>query len=134
MKMSRLLVLVLSIAVVGCASPTRENTANGPKRQQNLITEAEFRDANYSNVYDAVAALRPGWLRQRGRSSLNDPDAGRVLVFMHGSRLGGADVLRQVSAAGVISLQFLTAGEAATRFGLQTNTGPVIVINPSPGT
>ena len=132
MTLSRLLVLALSILMVSCAPTNGENAARGPKRQQNVLTQEEIREANYSNVYDAVAALRPNWLRSRGPVSFYEPDAGQVVVVMYNALLGGVDYLRRLNVTEVISLQFLSASEAGARFGFDTSSGPAIVIDTSP--
>ena len=133
MKYSHLLVLALSVLMLGCASTTSREAGQQPRRQQNVLTQEEMREAHQNNVYEAVAALRTNWLRPRGQASFRDPNAGQVVVFLNGILVGGPDYLRQLSTADVTSLQFLNASEAASRFGLQTSSGPAIVISTSPG-
>ena len=130
--MTPLLVLVLSAVLVGCTSAATPDPAQRPHRQHDLLTQEEIRDRHYTNVYDAVAGLRPNWLRTRGRTSVRNPEAGKVLVFMNGSLVGDVRSLRQFDVADVLTLQHLTPSQASARFGTQTNTGPVIVINTLP--
>jgi hypothetical protein len=85
--------------------------------------------ANFTNVFDAVSARRSYWMRQRGQISVSNPTAGRVQVFYNGMLVGDAGYLRRVSVADVRSVQYLSASEAASRFGLQTKSGPAIVVH-----
>jgi hypothetical protein len=128
MNGKRLVTLLLSLALIGCASAGTGETAPRPNRQQNLLSETDIRDANQSNLYDVVASLRPNWLLQRGQISFADPRAGQVIVYLNDVRAGGAEFLRQVSVLDVLSVRYLTSTEASARFGLQQSGGPAIII------
>lgn len=128
MKITRVILLAVGLAIVGCTASSNEDAAQRPRRQQNVLTQEEIRSANHTNVYDVVAALRSNWINQRGSISFSNPNAGQVQVFMYGQRVGGPEFLRQLNVNDVTSLAFLNPSEAAARFGLQSGSGPAIVV------
>jgi hypothetical protein len=133
MKMSRLLTLVLSLALIGCAAHQAEDGVQRPTRQPNFLSQEDVRNAHQNNLYDVVATLRPNWLIQRGQISFADPGAGQVIVYLNDVRAGGAEFLRQISVLDVVSLRYLNATEASARFGLQQSGGAAIIIRTTVG-
>jgi hypothetical protein len=129
MRYAPMLLLALAVAVAGCASANGGNGAENPNRRPNLLTQEDIRGTRHTNLYDAVATLRPNWLRTRGQISIGDPEAGQVVVYLNNIRAGGADYLRQVSAPEVVSLQYFDEVEASARFGVKQDGGAAIVIH-----
>src|SRR5687767_11985423 len=78
------LVALAVVLTVACSSapPPRRNTLI----QQRLITTQEIGEINYSTAFEVVEALRPQWLRPRGRTSLNMREY--VKVYLDDSLLG----------------------------------------------
>jgi hypothetical protein len=130
MSRTPFLALLLAAAVAGCSAG---RGSDGPRRDFSVLTQQEIQAAHYVNLYDAVDALRSNWIRRRGPASLINPHAGQVTLFMEGVRLGDVGYLRLMHVSGVASLRFLNINEASARFGLQANSGPAIVVIPSPG-
>jgi hypothetical protein len=128
MRHAPMLLLALALAATGCASKGG-NGAENPNRRPNLLTQEDIRGTRHTNLYDAVATLRPKWLRTRGQISIGDPEAGQVVVYLNNIRAGGADYLRQVSAPEVTSLQYFDEVEASARFGVKQDGGAAIVIH-----
>jgi hypothetical protein len=129
MKRGHSLVLaVLLLALVGCASAPAAGGEAPARRQTNLITLEEIQQhAQASDAFEVIRALRPNWLRTRGQQSLSDPTAGQVVVYLDGTRAGGPGFLRQIAVQNMQSAQYLNAGEATSRFGTG-HTGGVILI------
>lgn len=118
-------VLVAFAAVVAAAcssaSPPRRNTAI----QQRLITTQEMSTTNYSSAFEVVEALRPQWLRPRGRTSLNMREA--VKVYLDDSLLGEPDQLRNIMTRSIGSIRYLDGNEASQRWGLDHGHGAIMV-------
>ena len=122
----RMFALVLALVVVGCASaPSAESGRS--RRDANLLTAEDIERSHYNNVYDLVQALRPSWIQRRGPTSIQDPSAGGVVVYVDGMRFGRAEQLRQLRPGAVASLQYLNAAEASSRFGLGHVGGAILV-------
>jgi hypothetical protein len=142
----RLLALLAVAAVVGaCASsgqsaapgqPAASTAAGSAPRNTNraLLTQDELRAATQQNMYDVVMALRPQWLRQGQVTSMTGGGQGAgqvtqagVLVYLDGSAMGAAPMLRQITTSSVRQARYLTAPEAQARFGMAVSQ-PVIEI------
>lgn len=96
--------------------------------RSNHLTRAEIQSVGGTSAYDAVRALRQQWLDIRGVT--RPRDEGRV-VYLDDVRLGGVETLREVAAWTLHSMELLSVGEAAVRYGgghphgvIQLWTGP----------
>lgn len=128
-RLTVLAVLAVAMSLAGCASSGAESGSQRPSRQGNLLTQEELLATQHTNVHDALAVLRPNWMAERGPMSFQNPEAGQVRVYLDFVDAGGVSYLRQLRVREVLSLQFLNSMEAAQRFGLRTNSGPVILVN-----
>jgi hypothetical protein len=129
--MRRAIVLILALGLLGPACTSARPA--GPPRQADVLTSDEIRGALKNNAYEVVAVLRPHWMQRRGQISFQNPEAGQVIVYLNGMRVGGAEYLRQLSVLDVVSMRFISATEAGARFGIQQNGGAAILVNTQPG-
>jgi hypothetical protein len=119
----------LAVALAGCASTGTQSDAQRPYRQGNVLTQEQLLATQHITLHEALAALRPNWMRDRAPVSFQNPEAGQVRVYMDVVDAGDVSYLRQIRVRDVASVQFLDAVEAAQRFGLRTNSGPVILVS-----
>jgi hypothetical protein len=121
----RAVLVVLAVVLTGgaCSSapPPRRNSVT----QQRLITAQEIGAIQYSSAFEVVEALRPQWLRLRGRTSVNMREY--VKVYLDDSLLGDPEQLRNVMARSIGSIRFLDANEASARWGLDHGQGAIVV-------
>lgn len=109
---------------------------------RNIITTAEIRQSGKADVYSIVSSLRPEWVVTRGTHSMREtPQGGSVgrrvvitdegtpsiVVYLDRVRLGGIGELRQISAAEVTLVEYLTPSEATLRFGGGHTHGAIVV-------
>lgn len=66
------------------------------------------------------------WLRQLSTTVQNTQDAG-VVVYVDDQRVGGINVLREMTSTAATSLRFYSASEAQSRFGLGNLQGVIQV-------
>jgi len=125
-RLVALMIPVLVLAIAGCA-PAAGAGDGAPRRQANRITTEEIRQAQTQNAYDMIRALRPAWLQTRGAQSITNPGAGQVVVYLDGTRAGGAETLRQIPALDVESAHYLSGPEAGSRFGLDHTGGAILI-------
>lgn len=92
-----------------------------------MVTGDEVRDTPASNLYDALARLRPQWLRSRGRSSLTQPGSTTPVVFVAGVEYGPLSSLREMYVDQVRRVEFINARDATTRFGTGHAGGVIMV-------
>lgn len=115
----------------GAAAGTEDSAGPRSRTRSDLITLEEMQQrGQYSNLHDLIEVMRPRWLRPQGPDTFMGPQ-GQVQVHMDGNRLGSVDVLRNLAAAGVTSIQWIRPIDAAARFGLDHSHG-VVLISTSP--
>jgi hypothetical protein len=66
-------------------------------------------------------------LQARGPQSFTDRSAGGVVVYLDGTRIGGASTLRRIMASDMETAQYLSASEAASRYGLNHSGGAILI-------
>lgn len=112
-----------------CASSTTRAGGAAPGRDANLLTteEIEGRGAGEGSLYDAIRRLRPSFLTFHGVSG-TPRQAGRVQVSLDGGALTGVEALRGVPVRQVAEVRYLSATDAAQRFGTSANSSPVILV------
>jgi hypothetical protein len=120
--MRRFILLCIACTLVACAS-----AGGRPTRSSDLITAEEIEAASVSNAYDAVARLRPAFLRGRGQSSIQTPGSDLPIVYVNGLRSGTIDHLRNIPAQDVQTIRFISATDATTRYGTG-HTGGIIEV------
>jgi hypothetical protein len=115
----RLLPALLLIASLGCH--TRKIAPVNIER----LTQKEMLDGHFTNVYDAVAALRPGWLVVRGTDSFGHPS--QIWVYFNGTRLGGVDELRNVTVNSIAWARHYDGVTATQRWGVGHSAGVIFL-------
>ena len=121
----RLTTLALALALTGCSTmgapiPVAERGA------AHQLTGEEVLHANYQNLYDAVQALRPLWLRTRSSGTLRNP--AEVQVYVDNVHVGGVDALRRMQTTGIKEIRYLDAASAATRYPRVVHAGVIVVM------
>ncbi len=98
------------------------------RRDRNQLTGEELTDKDFNNVYEALEALRPFWLRARGPSRLDaSSEVTAVRVYVNGLRVGSVDELRAISPKTIRRVMFMSGPDAQARFGVGNENGAVVV-------
>lgn len=116
------------LTATACASASGGGSSGVVTSNPNVLSAAEISSSSSSQatVYEAIQRLRPAFLQTRGHTGT--PNAGEVLTSVDGGPLSTVDVLRSVNASQVREIRFLSASDAAQRFGVRANSGPVILV------
>jgi hypothetical protein len=115
--------LLVLMVVVLAAAPLRS------QRRSDVITAEEIEQVKGkgATAYDAVQSLRPRWLKSREafleRGLVRTEGAH---VYLNDVDTGDVDYLKTLPAERIAELRWLSANQAASRFG-PTN-GPAIVV------
>lgn len=117
----RLLPASFLIASLGCHVPQI-----APLDAERLSQEEMLRE-HFTNVYDAVAALRSAWLTVRGTDSFAQPS--QIWVYYDGTRLGGVDEMRSVIVNSVASLRHYNGVDATMRWGVGHSAGAIQILS-----
>ncbi len=127
--MTRASVVLASALIVftasACAATARAPEDSGVRPDRNLLTGDELRDHEFSTVFEAVEALRPHWLRERGPDSFSSPS--HVQAYLDDSRLGGVETLRALPITNVLFIRHIDGIEATARWGLDHGNGAIFV-------
>ncbi|HEY8165419.1 MAG TPA: hypothetical protein VIF83_07675 [Gemmatimonadaceae bacterium] len=128
---SRMLFATLCLAAVAATACASSGSAR-PRSSPDLITSEEINATAAASAYDLVVRLRPNWLRQGSPGSIGGGVISRqvVVVYLDGNRLGGTETLRSLSAAGIRSMQWLSATRAAVVLrdpGSEALAGAIVV-------
>jgi len=127
MRAVALTVLSLSVGTLAGRSPL------AAQRRSNVLTTEEIQRANVATAYEAVQTLRPRWLQgprelsrmpARGDESHLSPG---ISVYINEVSVGGVDYLKDIAAATVLELRWLSAFEAASRFGPTEGQAAIVV-------
>jgi hypothetical protein len=118
---SRLSIIVLLLVLAACGGPRTQGSAT----RSDLLTQETLRTGSQSNVYEAVQAIRPNWLRPRGPDSFRNP--GQVQVYLDAVRLGGVETLRTIPVQQVQFIQWYDPVSASSRWGLDHGHGAILV-------
>lgn len=118
-------VLVLGLAIL-FAAPLRS------QRRSDVITEEEIEQVvgKGGTAYAAVEALRPRWLQKREMILTGNPNdmvtAQGPHVYLDEKDQGDTEYLKTIPAELVAEMHFLSANQAASRYGPTSN--PAIVV------
>ena len=134
MAATRGLFIALILLTASCAqSSTSTETAARPVADKDVISNQELQDPVIvgMDALRAIRYLRPTFFRGTGPQSFSNPSAGLVQFSMD---YGPVQPLSNLAAMAPLSLQmvyeirYLDPNNAANRFGINANGGPVIVV------
>lgn len=143
----------VTFAALACAatSLSAQNPGNAKKNSTVIVFE-EVRASLESNAYDLVQALRPQWLRENHKETIRTkkverPSANRgdieiatvsdepdIVVYLDNTKFGALESLRDISVAGVGSLEFMSPAKATFRWGSGHTKGVIVVHSTAGGT
>lgn len=121
--------LALLLALCAACSTPEGAPASRPRVDRNLLTREQLRESGYTNVYDAVEALRSNWLRTKGTDSFVNPT--QVQVYIDDNQLGGVQTLRSIQTSHISWVRYYDGVAASARWGLGHGQG-VIFVSTSP--
>jgi hypothetical protein len=121
--------LALLVAAAAC-SHSSSSTASVPRGDPNVISREEMQSPviQSMDVLKAIRYLRPAFFRTSGPQSFANTTAGGVQFSLDYGPLHPIGELATFNASLLFEIRYLDISEAATRFGLNANGGPVIVL------
>jgi hypothetical protein len=124
-----LLVLAASCASQPKTAGTGTQTAR-VQRNPDVISREELQDPTIagSDALTAIRQLRPAFFRTRGPQSFSNATAGMVQVSQDYGPLQPVGQLAAIDTRSLVQVRYLNANDAQTRFGINANGGPVIVL------
>ena len=128
------LVLAASCATAAPVDGVPGGTVAAPatvlNKNPNVISKQELQDpiVNGMDALRAIRQLRPAFFRPTGPQSFSNTDAGQVLMSQDYGPVQPISRLSVYTTLDIHEVRYLGMSEAATRFGLNANGGPVIVL------
>jgi hypothetical protein len=126
------LLVVGAACAQSTASSSTEATSASPRPRKNpdVIVEQELRDPTVAGVdaLTAIRQLRPAFFRNRGPQSFSNATAGQVQVSQDYGPLQSVNNLSAIDTRSLVEVRYLNANDAQSRFGINANGGPVIVV------
>jgi hypothetical protein len=128
------LVVVLAAACAKPATTTTTTTATAPTnraaRNPDVISREELADPAIAGVdaMTSIRQLRPAFFRTRGPQSFQNASAGLVQISQDYGPLQPVSQLSAIDTRSLVEVRYLSAVDAQTRFGINANGGPVIVL------
>lgn len=116
----------ITVLALVLASACASSGSGGGGGGGSMLTNAQLLETGETDTYRAVERLRSTWLRPRGQSSLAGSTV--VTLFVDGSPRGDVSQLRGIPVTDVEDVEYLSASEAAFRFGTMAGNGGTIAI------
>jgi len=113
--------------VTSTAAGAPGQAAGRPQSRRDVITRDEIARSTAANALELVRQLRPSFLSDRGPQSFQNQDAGRVIVYLNGTKYGFLDSLSQIPTVGITEIRHFSATEATQRWGIGHSGGVIYV-------
>jgi hypothetical protein len=110
---------------LACAKGSASGSASAPPVSATIIQRNELLARDFTNMFDAIQALRGNWLRGRGSDSFNNPST--IQVYLDNQRLGGLEHLRSISPRTVAQVRRFDGIEATSRWGMDHGSGAIMI-------
>jgi len=95
-----------------------------------VIATEELQDPTIvsRDALTAIRQLRPAFFNSRGPQSFRKAAAGQLQITQDFGPLQPWAVLSSIDTRGLVEVRYLNAIEATSRFGINSNGGPVLVL------
>lgn len=122
----RVSLVCVGVVSMGCAAAT---SASRPVASagRDVITAAEIVAARVTDAYQAVAQLRPEFLRRRGVTAIASFSSPSVIVYLDDMEFGTVESLRSVPLGRVRLIRYISQNEADLRWGRHHPAGAIHV-------
>ena len=118
--------LLLGVFLLSSGAACGARQASGARVDRTIITVDQIQERGYRNAYEAVEGLRATWLKER-------PDGltiqREIQVYLDNSRLGGVQMLRQITTPQIASIRYIDAATAMNRWGVDHSLGVIMVMS-----
>ena len=135
--MRKLIALAALVAAAGCGSAqTPVTTGMSGSRETLAQPEIQANRSAGMTAYDLIAHLRPEYLRTRGQNTLRETStaagpptysAPTAKVYLDNAKYGDIESLKNINADIVQKIQYLSASNAMTRFGMDNTAGAILI-------
>jgi hypothetical protein len=135
--MKRLIAIATLVVAAGCGSAQTPMTTRVSGNRETLAQpEIQANRTAGMTAYDLIAHLRPEYLRNRGQNTLRETStaagpptytAPTATVYLDNAKYGDIESLKNINADIVQKIQYLSASNAMTRFGMDNTAGAILI-------
>jgi hypothetical protein len=119
---------LVSAALLGGALAGCHHRTAGVDSGGHLITASELDRVKNVTLYEAVAKLRPHFLRNRTVTAFGKAPTRQIMVYVDGEKMDGLDDLRRLWPSDVEEVRFYEPQLANTHFARYNNAGGAIAV------
>ena len=116
--------VVTGVIAVASACATTRNVGVEPT---NVITATQLSGMSSASAYQVIQRLRPQFLRTRGPTTILNHAEHEIGVYVDNMLLGGVSELRHLPASELLEIRYLSATDAATRYGGEHPSGVIAI-------
>lgn len=125
--------VLLAASLLAISTGCFRHAESAPKGARDHISRAELDRAREMTLYDAIARLRPMFLRNRSYVANGRSASAPIMVYLDGEKLAsGIDDLRRIVPTEVEEVRFYEPAQANVHFGRYNNYGGAIAVRLRP--
>jgi hypothetical protein len=118
---------MLGVSLTACAATTASSRPFLANTRRDVISAAEIVASRVTDAYQAVAHLRPEFLRRRPARPVVSPMQSSIPVYVDDLHFGDSESLRYVPLERVRQIRYLSATDADLRWGGSHPSGAILV-------
>jgi hypothetical protein len=122
----RLITVLAGVSTAACVATT-PTTRPLKTVGREVITASEIVAARVTDVYQAVAQLRPDFLSRRSVEPMISGRQSAITVYLNEMPIGGEEALRTIPLDEVRQIRFMSRTQAEFRFGRSFPRGVIVV-------
>jgi hypothetical protein len=119
--------VLVGVSLTACAAATPSSRSHFSNAGRDVLTAAEIVASRVTDAYQAVAQLRPEFLRRRGSTPSPSLSSPPVLVYLDELPYGTAESLHYIPLERVRSIRYISGSEADLRWGGSHSAGAILV-------
>jgi hypothetical protein len=118
---------IVGVSLTACAATTTSSRPFLANTRRDVITAAEIVASRVTDAYQAVAHLRPEFLRRRPARQVAAPMQSSIPVYVDDLHFGESESLRYVPLERVRQIRYFNATDADLRWGGSHPVGAILV-------
>jgi hypothetical protein len=122
----RFISVLAGVSTAACAATTPSTRPLTTVRRE-VLTAGEIVAARVTDVYQAVAQLRPEFLNRRSIEPLPPGRQPAIAVYLNDMPIGGEEALRSIPLDEVRQIRYMTRTQAEFRWGRVHPRGAIVV-------
>lgn len=113
------------LGLLACAGAKAGTASGATPSSASVIQRNELLAREFTNMFDAIQALRGNWLRDRGSDSFSKPTT--IQVYLDNQRMGGIEQLRTINPRTVAQVRRYDGIDATSRWGMDHGAGVIAI-------